>query len=48
MVRLFYLWFQEISKGKIKVEKMLKETKNEPVHVLHVVGNMGIGGIETV
>lgn len=48
MVRLFYLWFQEISKGKIKVEKMLKETKNEPVHVLHVVGNMGIGGIETL
>lgn len=48
MVRIFYLWFQEISKGKIKVEKMIKETKNEPVHVLHVVGNMGIGGIETL
>lgn len=27
---------------------MTKETKNEPVHVLHVVGNMGIGGIETL
>lgn len=48
MVRIFYLWFQEISKGKIKVEKMIKETKSEPVHVLHVVGNMGIGGIETL
>ena len=45
MVRIFYLWFQEILEGKIKVEKM---TKNEPVHVLHVVGNMGIGGIETL
>lgn len=27
---------------------MTKETENEPVHVLHVVGNMGIGGIETL
>ena len=27
---------------------MTKEGKNKPVHVLHVVGNMGIGGIETL
>lgn len=48
MVCIFYLWFQEIPKRKIKVNKMTKEAKNEPVHVLHVVGNMGIGGIETL
>lgn len=48
MVCIFYLWFQKIPKRKIKVNKMTKEAKNEPVHVLHVVGNMGIGGIETL
>ena len=48
MVCIFYLWFQEISKGKIKANKMTKEGKNKPVHVVHVVGNMGIGGIETL
>lgn len=32
----------------MKGNKMTKEAKNEPVHVLHVVGNMGIGGIETL
>ena len=48
MVCIFYLWFQKIPKGKIKVNKMTKEAKSEPVHVLHIVGNMGIGGIETL
>ena len=48
MVCIFYLWFQEIPKGKIKVNKMTKEAKSESVHVLHIVGNMGIGGIETL